>query len=175
MPFRSIKPLRRIGIDEYPREMLIYRNASPAVLTSTTNETVLASCILPAGIMGPNGILHINAIYENSASANNKIGTIRIGTSFAQSQIYYNAGSTTVRAVRAACRIYNRNNEASQVGGVLNSFGGIGGTTGSTDIRTSSYNTADELLIMFSGTLANAADSITLHAFDVSVIGDFVA
>lgn len=139
-------------------------------VTGTTSETVLATISLPANIMGPNGILRVTSLWQVTNSANNKILTWRLGASGngIAGDIFGQTTQTTVAAMRMQQQVQNRNSVSSQV--ALSGIGTGGWGTTTAGIATATRDTSVALDLVFTGTLANTGETITLHSYTVEVL-----
>lgn len=128
-------------------------------VTGTTAETTLASIVIPGGLMGPDGVIRINAGTTQTSNANAKTYTVRLG---GVSVVQLNAANGAAASIAIA--IANRNSQASQY--VRNTSHAA--TTGVG--TTVSVNTAVDQTLTISATLANAADTATLESYTVEVL-----
>jgi hypothetical protein len=140
--------------------------AASAVQSSNTgniNETTLASVALPAGAVGPNGILRIFSLWSFTNNANSKTPRVKIGSA----NNLFNAVQTSVACLQLMSVIRNRNDQAVQVGQARN-LAAAGGSTqaiASFTIDMSSSQTID-----FTGQLTNVADVIALEAYSIELL-----
>lgn len=134
--------------------------------TGDTNETTLATISVPAGAMGPNGILRITAIFGATGSAGTKTARVKLSsTTFSQL-----AMSSAQSGQKVQVEIHNRNSSSSQIS--HNSGGAQAGSWGlSTSAPTTgSIATSSAQDITLTGQLANGADSIAIEAYTVEVL-----
>lgn len=138
-------------------------------VTGTTNETVLATIAIPAGAIGANGSVEVEALFSQNNSGNSKTARIRFGASGAGTggTLYDAAANTTNLAEKMHQRIGNRGAANSQVGNQI--LGDEGWGAGASGHQTSAINTANATEIALTGQLANAADSITLEGYIVTI------
>jgi Protein of unknown function (DUF2793) len=140
-------------------------SAVAASHTGNTTETALATIALPAGAMGPNGVLRVTGVITGTNSANNKTWRLRLGgsggTEFASFGLTTNGTGVLHRLIS------NRNNAASQVSMALNSTNAFGNST--TAPATGAIDTANAQDIVISGQLANASETVTLESYMVEV------
>lgn len=133
--------------------------------TGNTNETVVGTVTIPAGTMGPNGILVISSEWSNNSSGNNKTFRARLGG--ISGTTYFLAIVTTTLSYSDVKRsIYNRNATNSQIGRVSSSVGGNNASA----VVTSSIDMSVDQTFVFTVQLANGADNAALEAFCVEVI-----
>ncbi len=146
--------------------LVFAQSAVPVSVTGTTSETVLAKTPIPAGAMAPNGCLRVRYLYSCTSNANTKTFTIRLtGTAMRSFSVTANS------SVWEEINIWNRgalNNQVWQPGGAPAGNGG-GGTSGANP-GTSSVNMAALQNLIIAGSLANAADTITLEAYTVELL-----
>jgi len=137
-------------------------SAAPLALTGTTSETALVTIAVPAGVMGPNGLIRVTATFSCTNSANSKIGRVRFsGTAYTAITM------TNLAILRTSFFIHNRNSESSQVGFASNSTSGVGTSTSS--LATSTIDTSQASEVVFSGALTSGAETITLESYVVDV------
>lgn len=140
-----------------------YANASVGAVTT---EQVLATITIPGGAMGPNGSVEVYTewVTNNSATAKNQI--IRVGGPTGTQ--YMNVSSTTHIGLARSVVISNQNSQSSQATEVAG-----GNTTGLGQFTTagasSSINTANNWDIVISGLKADAADTLTLKRYRVTI------
>lgn len=139
-------------------------------VTGTTSETVLATVALAAGVIGANGILRVTSLWQVTNSVNNKILTWRLGVSGngIAGDIFGQTTQTTVAAMRMQQQVQNRNSTASQV--LLSGIGTGGWGTTTAGIATATRDTSVALDLVFTGTLANTGETITLHSYTVELL-----
>jgi|GEM_PF-4397697 len=136
-----------------------------ASVTGTTDETVLATVKIPAGLLGPNDMLEISAHWGFNNNANIKTPKIKLA-----GVAYYQPSITTSLQALSITQIRNANSQTAQIGGV--SSAGVQHGIGSSGaaLATSAINMAQEQTLTFTGTLANAADNITLLGYTVKYV-----
>lgn len=136
--------------------------APGTVLTGTTSETTLATITIPAGVLGPNGQLQVDALFSYTASTNTKTPRIKFGgTAFYAPAIA--VGSQV--GVGVSLRIANRASVSSQVGISPAVLAGVGVATAGP--VTASVNTAASVTLLITGQLALGTESITLESYSV--------
>ena len=139
-------------------------SAVPVSITGTTAETALATIVVPAGALGPNGMMRVKAIYSYTNSANSKTLRARLGTTMVGGLLAQAAVTTTVASVLDFI-VGNRNSQSSQIAGM-----GTGGFVASTTATsTPTVDTSVETNIYLIGALANAGETITLEAYFVDI------
>lgn len=124
-------------------------------LTGTTSETTLATATLPGGTMGNTGFCRIWSLWSYTNSANSKIPRIRFGGTVLASNTL-----TTTASAPLVTHIGNRT-ASTQVAGIAT---GLVSTTAN-PINTAAINTAADVAITFTGTLASAAETMSLESY----------
>lgn len=148
----------------YTGRMYVLGQSAVAVShTGNTNETTLATVNIPAGAMGANGQVIVEAIFSHTASGNNKTPRVKFGGTLISGAVQTTTASSTWRN-----RVGNRNSEASQVFGPPALTTHFGQTSAS--VATASVNTASSTDITFTGQLANSGETITLESYIVWII-----
>jgi len=132
--------------------------------TGNTSETILATITIPAGAMGANGVIRYSSIWTFTNNANAKTINIRLGG------IGGTAISTLALTTGQSARLFtwtaNRNSQASQVSwpaGVAG-WGSNGG-----GLTPSVIDTSVSTTLVFTGTLANSGDTISLEQYMVEL------
>lgn len=128
--------------------------------TGNTAETTLASVVIPAGAMGPNGRVRITSLWSGTNSANAKTMRHKFG-----GVNYFAQNMTTQLGWRHENEIGNRNAANSQVGNTSNVFGSLSGAP-----ITSAIDTAAAVIVLITGQLANAGETVTLESYRVEVL-----
>jgi hypothetical protein len=144
---------------------VIAASAVAVPLTGTLTETVLATVTIPAGAMGPNGFIRVNALFSNNNSATVKTPRIRFGGIGGTE--YFNVAQTTNIGINTFRSITNRNSQSSQVG--ISSATNAFSATASSPI-TSAINTAASTTLVITGQLANILDTLTLESYSVELL-----
>ncbi|WP_334004325.1 hypothetical protein [Burkholderia cepacia] len=141
---------------------VVAQSAVAQTVTGTTNQTVLASVTIPAGSVSPNGVVRITPLFTFTNNANVKNLSITFGGA-----TVLNTNQTNAAALQSLHLVRNRGVLNSQV---MMSAGsaGIGPSTGLA--AASAVDTSQAVALVFSGTLANASDSITLEGYTVEVL-----
>jgi hypothetical protein len=146
----------------------VVATAGPVTLTGIVAETVMASLRIPAGSMGPNGVIDVTALWSTTNSANNK--TIATRWQLNPGLGGFNAGAgivlTTVAAAQTKTIIRNSNATNAQViytPAAITPFG-----TGTAAVTPASIDTTADTYISLTGTIAAAGETLTLnHAYAV--------
>jgi hypothetical protein len=143
-----------------PSVIIAGQSAVASSVTGTLVETTLATIVIPAGTIGPNGQVEIICGWSYPNSANAKTLQVKFGgTAYSYLVLATSAG------FRSFTCLANRNNAASQVGiSAANGFG-----TSSAAPVTSSVNTNGDVTILLTAQLANTGETITLEHYIVKV------
>jgi len=134
--------------------------------TGNTSETTLATITVPAGAMGPNGILRITTLWSLTNNANNK--TCRVRFSGASGTQFVAAVLPSAQSAQNICIIRNRNSASSQVGHTSGTFNSYNFNTGA--ITTASVDTSVATTIVISVQLASGTDTASLESYIVELI-----
>lgn len=138
-------------------EVLLVNDQTSLAITGTTSEVQAFTYTVPAGLMGPNGVLEIVYLFTYTNSANNKTLRVRFG----------GTGGTVFSSVTAATSessvkyiwIRNANSTSSQKGPSSGSVTGFGTGTGAA--IASSVDTSSATDIVISGALALSTETVT--------------
>lgn len=132
--------------------------------TGDTNVTTLATVVVPANAMGPNGIIRVNSTWTVSpTSANNKTVRVRFGGGLIVGPVL-----TTNTLTSQTRWIANRNATNSQVSSFNpgdNSYGVNAGT-----FVTLAIDTTAAVNIIFTAELATAGEQINLETYYVELL-----
>ena len=145
--------------------LLLAGSAVLASHTGNTNETILATVNIPAGLMGPNDQLVIRALWTSPFSVNTKTARIRLGG--IGGTAYLDNPYTTAITLDTLKHITARNSQTSQVGGQAATAGPT--NTGATVIITSAVDMTAATTLVFTAQLGNAADTIALEMYEVEL------
>ena len=138
-------------------------------LTGTVAETKLASVLVPAGAMGTNGLIRAESVWSNNNSANNKTRFTRFGATDDVAGTSFNGIAQTTYIQHSSCvTISNSNSQSVQFGWFTTGLPGAPGN-GSAAGTAGAINTAASSYLVFSGTLANSGDTMTLQAWFVTL------
>ena len=151
-----------------PQVRILSASASAVSGSADTNENILATINLAAGIMGPNGIVRISHRWTVTASANAKTARIRFGgiggTSYQATA--FGASDVTLNYLTI---IQNRNSQSSQIGTVGGQGGGgYGLSTGA--FATGAIDTSAATTIVITGQKASAGETMTLESYIAELI-----
>jgi len=138
-------------------------------LTGTTSETKLASVLVPAGAMGANGVIRAESVWSNNSSGNNKTRFTRFGSGDNVSGTSFNGIAQTTNIQHSSCvTISNSNSQSVQFGWFTTGLPGAPGNSGSAG-TAGAIDTSAASYVVFSGALANSADTMTLQAWFVTL------
>lgn len=145
-----------------PRSPIILAQSGVASsVTGTTAETTLASITIPGGMMGVNGAVRVSMMLSFTGSTNSKTMRMAFGGVTQISVSTSTAANTTFAQQITIC---NRGSLTSQIS--QNWAAGMSPAT----LISSNVNTAADQTIAILGTLASAAESITLASYTVEVL-----
>ncbi len=130
-----------------------------------TNENTLATIVVPAGIMGPNGCLRITTQWTFTGSVNSKTWRVRFGALAAQDNGTSSAGVTSLRAVT---EIRNVNSAAVQKSSSF-SFT-IAGSLPATTPGSGTVDTSSAVNMTITGQKGSAGETLTLESYLVEVL-----
>lgn len=160
MPRQLVSAQAGISSGNQPNHaVVIYGSAEPVTVTGTTAETTLASFVLPADIMGANGVIRVHLKWScGESNTNNKFQRVRLNGNIANS---YTMTTNTLSTQEFL--IANRNSKISQIAGPTQT-GGYGAQQNNYTILA--VDTAQAVTIDITGQLAVATDSVTIeHVF----------
>jgi hypothetical protein len=135
------------------------RSAVAVPLTGGTTETTLATCTIPAGAMGANGIMEIKSQFSYTNSAGSKTFRVKFGGTQ-----FFTSTATTSAQANYFVAIFNRNATNSQVG--TNQVGQFSGPNGN-PLITSAVDTTAAQNITITGQLSVGTDTLTLESYSV--------
>lgn len=142
---------------------IVGQSSVPVSGAADTNENTLATVVIPAGAMGPNGRVRIKTLWSFTNSGNNKILRAKFGGT-----VYMQTIMTTNVTLIDVRELGNRNNAASQVGSPNGTTGGLGATSGA--VSTSSIDTAAAVDVTLTAQKASAGETITLESYTVELM-----
>lgn len=129
--------------------------------TGNTTETTLATITIPAGEMGLNGAVEIEALFSFTANANTKTPRFKFGAAtVANPAITGGYASSMVRKL-----VSNRGAANSQITSGSDSQNEF--STGLTAATTSAVDTSAVVTLTITGQLAVGTDTITLERYMV--------
>ena len=138
-----------------------YNNTTPVSLTGTTAETTMLTIPVKGGLIGVNGVLAIQPLWNANNSANSKTLRIKLGATTC-----YSYGTANLLHQDAYINVRNIGSESSQ-----KTTSGMSGGTGGTvnNYNSTSTDTSVDFNIVVTGQLANSADTMAIQAFLITV------
>lgn len=140
-------------------------SGASSAITGTTNETVLATISIPAGIMGANGAMRLWSLWSYTNSANSKI--LRARLNGLGTQAIMGATCTTSGVYGDLRYVFNANANNSQK---TWQFSALGGTGVSTTATTAAIDTTATTSFVLTGQLSNTGETITLEAYCLELL-----
>lgn len=139
-----------------------YNNTTPVSLTGTTAETTMLTIPVKGGLIGANGVLAIQPLWNTTNSANTKTLRIKLGATTC-----YSYGAANLSHQDAYINVRNIGSESSQ-----KTTSGMSGGTGGTvnNYNSTSTDTSVDFNIVVTGQLANSADTMAIQAFLIMVL-----
>lgn len=136
--------------------------ATAASITGTTAETVLFTGTIPANSIGVNGEFHIRFMIDVTNNANDK--TLRVkfnGVTVGQ------RSNASINSNKSFIILANRNSLTAQVSGAYNNNSNMTDSTATPVATTYTIDTSQPITVEVTVQLQNAADSATLHLFNI--------
>lgn len=138
-----------------------FATTGPGAYTGVTTAQVALQFTLPANMLGPNGVLNINALIGYNASTNNKTVTVKVGTATIFSLVQ---ATTGVKSYQTEVQWANQGATGAQVACQT----GVSGT--STNAQTySAIDTTAAQTVTVNVTDATATDYIIIDSFSALV------
>ena len=139
-----------------------YNNTTPVSLTGTTAETTMLTIPVKGGLIGANGVLAIQPLWNTTNNANTKTLRIKLGATTC-----YSYGAANLSHQDAYINVRNIGSESSQ-----KTTSGMSGGTGGTvnNYNSTSTDTSVDFNIVVTGQLANSADTMAIQAFLIMVL-----
>lgn len=124
--------------------------------SSTAVDEILASFVIPAGVLGVNSIIQVEPLWTFASSANNKITKVKI----AATTIYTATRTTSVKESPLVV-LANRNSLNSQIQPYDSGYV----TAGSGTPATYTLDLSGPVAVQITGQRANSGDALTLEYF----------
>jgi hypothetical protein len=143
-------------------EKVLAQSAVQVSHTGDTAEFTFATITIPAGAMGANGSVYVEAIFSHTSNANTKTPRIKFGGTLVAGF----AVTSTTATSKFGNTIHNRNSQSSQAflpSSIIGPF--TNGT--SVALGTAAINTANATDITITGQLGTGTDTISLEAYKV--------
>lgn len=131
--------------------------------TGDTNETTLATVLIPAGAMGPNGVLRVTSVWSYTNSANTKVLRLRLGG--AAGSLFQSVAVTTTASLRHEVQICNRGVQNAQLG--QPGTGAFGASSSAPS--TGAIDTSANQDLVFRALLTNSGETVTLESYLVEL------
>jgi hypothetical protein len=132
-----------------------------------TNENILATIPIPAGLMGVNGSLRVTTIWSVTNNANAKTARVRLGG--IGGTAFWTVALASVLSGKGLCVVMNRGAQNSQVAADPNV---IGLATSAVAVTTGAIDTSVAQDLVITGQKATGGDTMTLEAYCVEVVQD---
>lgn len=144
------------------RPRILASSASAVTAPADTAVNTLATYTLPAGTMGVNGEIEVEAIFTVNNNANTKTPRLHFGGSNIAGQALASSAASVERWV-----LKNRTT-SSQIGRpAAAGTGGYGATTAS--VSTLAIDTTAAVTILITGQKATAGDTMTLEGYTITL------
>lgn len=140
---------------------LLAQSAAPAILTSTTSETTLATVAIPANTFVAGSVCRVSALFSCTQSANSKTFRMRLGGTLL-------VGTTTTTSTAGTFWMQADvffPSASSQVCPPIGSSGAVFGAP-----NTASINMAQAQSLTLSAALGLSTETITLLGYSVQVL-----
>lgn len=146
--------------------MPLAQSGVPVIRTGDTTEQIMATFMLPAGMLGPNGALRLTTHWTNTPSASYK--QMRL---FANGSVLWatdtNGNSTTQQSL-FMYHLRNQNNQASQI--VTPSYSASLYNTLSTAKASAALDTSKDIVFTLRGLTSAAGEFLQLEGFTAEVL-----
>lgn len=144
----------------------LFHSSVAVDLTGTTAETTLRTVTIPGGMLGPDGVLRVSAMWSYTGSVNTK--NIRLRLAGTQLNSADNVGSAANVSGAAQWIISNRGSEAAQISNPGFSMGLV--YAGSQAIPTAAVDTSIDQVLAITGQLASAGELLRLERLLIEVL-----
>jgi hypothetical protein len=138
--------------------VILCQSGAAQAHTGDTNEFTAATCTIPAGALGANGRVEVDALFSYTNSANAKTLKVKFGGT-----IFHQAAPTTTATDRVLTFTANRNTTNSQVGPAP----GLSSGTSTGTAVTASVDTTAAVDITITEQLALNTETVTLESYSV--------
>lgn len=162
-------------VPSLPKERLSVSNinlttsAVTTTLTGTTSKTLMASYLIPSGVMGPNSTLIIEPCFTYTGSTNLKTMEVAIGPSVGNLLFSWSRARNSASQVAEVplIQLINRGTQGSQI--YPTSSASTYATALTTTPGTYSIDFLIDNYVYVFGTLVSAAESIVLQSMMITV------
>lgn len=141
--------------------MILAADGNQVVHTGSTEETVVASLVVPGGVMGPHSTLRVYSLWSREGDAGNKRIRVILG-----GEVIHSVTSNTEGTANLRTFIRNRGVTNAQVR-IPNSVTPFGSYSDLPLVST--LDTTQDMTLEFAVLLNDAADSVTLEGYTVEV------
>jgi hypothetical protein len=156
----------RAYVDAKPSGSYVATTAGQVPLTGVTTETGLAALRIPGNTMGANGAAEIKCLWSYTNNANNKTITHRLSTTAGITGNSVGSALAVTTTATAQTLVIIRNNNATNSQVIFSPTPTTPFGSGGAAFFTLPFDTTADTYINVTGTLANAADTLTLvHAY----------
>lgn len=137
-----------------------------ANVAGDATEANVVAVTIPGGVLGPNGVLRVTALWTYSNSASTKAMRIRFGG--LAGSVYQSTTATTAAAVRQTTSVWNTNTQSAQAGLAASV---VENTATATANVTSAVDTSADTTVNFTAAWGAAAsgENITLRGYLIEV------
>jgi len=142
--------------------VIVGQSGVAASVTGTLSETTLASVVIPAGMLGLNGVLRITALWSATNNANTKSCVYRLGGTPICS-----TGITSFASYQDQRNMRNRGALNSQINFV--GAASFGSGSGVAPLATAIDTSVDKTLTL-TAILTNTSDTVTLEGYTVEIL-----
>ena len=151
----------------------VFCSGSVAQVTGTTAETATHQILIPGGYLAANSRIRVVFIgrIQTAGDATNKSFYVRFGdtTGVAAATAYYQAGDSVVDTMHAEANLFCRGT-AAQIGGLRNTYAGMGRTNSAADIVSMAYDTSADRMLYVSVKPGHAGDVMNIEGLHVEVL-----
>lgn len=142
---------------------ILARSGAAVSGAADTNENILATITIPAGLLGANGMIRVKTMWSFTNSANTKAMRVRFG-GISGTAFMAATGFTTQVGLQSETIIMNRGATNSQVGGTP-TITTDAGTLFVTTKATATADTTAATTVVITGQKATGAETLTLEAW----------
>lgn len=133
---------------------------SNSAYTGTTSTIQMGGAVIPAGLLGTNGAVHLNGLWAHNSSAGAKVAAVTFGGS-----VVLSVSDTTTLSIDINKRVQNRAAAVQQIRVAVDT-----GAAQSVAPTLLTVDTAAEVTAGFTGAVAVATDTMVLENFLIEVL-----
>jgi len=148
---------------------ILGQSAVAVSCTATTDEEVLQSFAIPAGVMGVNGALRLTALWTITNSGNNKTVRARLGETALGGSVWIAQVATTVATLNSIPQVLRNRNAANSQVTYAAANGGATTLTG-TAATTLTVDTSAATVFAITGQKASAGETLTLEGYTLELL-----